>query len=147
MYVLTPSSCPGVVVVEELSVWLLMGPTCFQCARARLAPARARSVASRPFSHSKSHPDRSLFCLHPAPSAQPPSCAFRPLSPDPFSPSPSMLAPLGPRNKHTTTQGATPSARSLRGRHNRRRKLPFPRALRPTVWHRVSSSPDTQGHL
>ena len=89
MYVLTPSSCPGVVVVEELSVWLLMGPTCFQCARARLAPARARSVASRPFSHSKSHPDRSLFCLHPAPSAQPPSCAFRPLSPDPFSPSPS----------------------------------------------------------
>jgi hypothetical protein len=144
MYVLTPSSCPGVVVVEELSVWLLMGPTCFQCARARLAPARARSVASRPFSHSKSHPDRSLFCLHPAPSAQPPRVLSYPSHPTLFLP---LLAPLGPRNKHTTTQGATPSARSLRGRHNRRRKLPFPRALRPTVWHRVSSSPDTQGHL
>ena len=147
MYVLTPSSCPGVVVVEELSVWLLMEPTCFQCARARLAPARARFVASSLFSHSKSHPDRSLFCLYPAPLYPPPSCAFRPLSSDPFSPSPLILAPLGPRNKHTTTQGATPSARSLRGRHNRRRKLPFPRALRPTVWHRVSSSPATQGHL
>src|SRR5258708_39152737 len=64
-----------------------------------------------------------------------------------FLPSPSLLAPLGPRSKHTATHGATPSARSLRGRHNRRRKLPFPRAFRPTAWQRVSSSPATQGYL
>jgi hypothetical protein len=100
MYVLTPSSCPGVVVVEELSVWLLMEPTCFQCAHARLAPARARSVSSRPFSHSKSHPDRSLFCLHPAPSTHPP----RVLS-DPSRPI--LFLPLRPYYSSSRTQKQT----------------------------------------
>jgi len=41
----------------------------------------------------------------------------------------SLPAPLRPRNKHTTAHGTTPSARPLRGRHNRRRKLPFPRSF------------------
>jgi hypothetical protein len=73
----------GVAVVGELSVWLLMEPTCFQCARARLAPARARSVSSRSFSHSKYPPDRSLLRPPLVPSALPPmlsdplpSCPF-----------------------------------------------------------------------
>lgn len=118
---------------RRATVWLLMESTCFQCARARLAPARARSVSSRSFSHSFS-----LFPLLFPPFIHV-TLAFS-------SPS-SSLAPLGPRHKHTATQGATPSARSLRGRHNRRRKLPFPCALRSILWHRVSSPPATQGHL
>ena len=40
-----------------------MESTCFQCARARLAPARARSVPPLPFSHSNIILIFSSFCL------------------------------------------------------------------------------------
>jgi hypothetical protein len=130
----------------ELWGWLLMESTCFQCARARLAPARARSVPSPPFSHSNIILILPSFVSASPPLSIPLACPPTSLTLS-FLPSPSLLAPLGPRNKHTATHGATPSARSLRGRHNRRRKLPFPRAFRPTIWHRVSSPPASQGHM
>jgi len=97
-----------------------------------------------PFSHSNI-----ILILPPfvsPPLYPPPACAFCPRPLHPFPPT-ALIAPLRPRSKHTATHGATSSARSLRGRHNRRRKLPFPRAFRPTVWHRVPSSPATQGYL
>lgn len=146
MYVLTPS-CP---------VWLSLGETLGMVTdRLNVLSVRSRTTRSSKgkvcpvfslfsFEH---HPDPSLFrlCLTPLPT--PPLVCFPSSLTHSFLPSSPLLAPLGPRNKHTATHGATPSARSLRGRHNRRRKLPFPRAFRPTAWHRVSSSPASQGHM
>lgn len=144
MYVLTPLQS-GVVVVG--------GPLGMVTDGVNVLSVRSRTTRSSkgkvctisfPFSF-EHHPHPSPFCLCLTP---PIHLACLPTSPMiSFLSSPSLLAPLGPRSKHTATHGATPSARSLRGRHNRRRKLPFPCPFRPTVWHRVSSSPASQGHM
>jgi hypothetical protein len=54
--------------------WLLMESTCFQCARARLAPARARSVPSLPFSHSNIFLIFPSFCFCLTPTTPPLVC-------------------------------------------------------------------------
>ncbi len=129
------SSSGAVGVIGELWPWLLMAPTCFQCARARLAPARARRVPCYLFSASTFNLIFFPFFL---PSSSPPH-----VLPNPY-PSP---APFRPGCQHPTTHRTTRSTRSLRSRHNRRRKLPLSRPLRPTLWYRVPPPPTTKGHL
>jgi hypothetical protein len=103
MYVLFFFVVACVGVIGEVWTWLLMAPTCFQCARARLAPARARRV---PCYHFSTWTFNLILSSLFSPHHHPLTCFPLLLGPP---------APFRPRCQHPATHGTTPPAWPLCG--------------------------------